>query len=253
MIDKISLAIPFYNTSKYFLDCIKYSIDDNFVSEIVVNDDQSSEEEWKNINNIISELNNTKIKLYRNSTNLGGFKNKYKTIEKTTLDWVYLLDSDNYLHNTTLNVIKNIQNFDENICYCPETLIMFSGSFGSENIIREINYVYPYDNIGINECKKALISGIENFNMFLNTGNYIFNRNKYLERMKDAYKSDENFSAADCIAFQYNWLKSGGYSKIISNFKYFHRLRDDSYWVSSGQLAPSKASYYESLLYNFNI
>ena len=35
----ITLAIPFYNTSQYFSDCIKYAVDDDFVSEIVVNDD----------------------------------------------------------------------------------------------------------------------------------------------------------------------------------------------------------------------
>ena len=37
----ITLAIPFYNTSQYFSDCIKYAVDDDFVSEIVVNDDCS--------------------------------------------------------------------------------------------------------------------------------------------------------------------------------------------------------------------
>jgi glycosyltransferase involved in cell wall biosynthesis len=47
----ISLAIPFYNTiSKYFLDCIKYALDNDFVSEIVVNDDCSSQ--TRNMNNL---------------------------------------------------------------------------------------------------------------------------------------------------------------------------------------------------------
>ena len=45
----ITLAIPFYNTSQYFIECIKYAVDDDFVSEIVVNDDGSSEEKWNNL------------------------------------------------------------------------------------------------------------------------------------------------------------------------------------------------------------
>ena len=69
--DKISIAIPFYNTSKYFLDCLKHTIDDDFVSEIVVNDDQSNDEEWENINKIVSELNNDKIKLYQDLLDFG--------------------------------------------------------------------------------------------------------------------------------------------------------------------------------------
>jgi glycosyltransferase involved in cell wall biosynthesis len=249
MIDKISLTIPFYNTSKYFLDCIRYSIDDDFVSEIIVNDDQSSEEEWNNLNTIVSELNNPKIKLYRNPINLGGFKNKYKTVKKATTEWVYLLDSDNYPNNDSLNLIKNIQDADNNICYCPETLVMFRNT---EDIVRQVDYKYSYDKIGCRESKEAINSRLPEFPMFLNTGNYVVNRDNYLSRMYDAYCNQET-SAADCIAFQYNWMVNGGYSKIIPGFKYFHRLRNDSYWMTSGHMAPTKASYYEALFANIQL
>jgi glycosyltransferase involved in cell wall biosynthesis len=58
----ITLAIPFYNTSQYFTECIKYAIDDDFVSEIVVNDDGSNEHHLQNLNEIINTLNSSKIK-----------------------------------------------------------------------------------------------------------------------------------------------------------------------------------------------
>ena len=38
----ISLVIPFYNTSRYLLDAVKYAIDDDFISEIIINDDRST-------------------------------------------------------------------------------------------------------------------------------------------------------------------------------------------------------------------
>jgi glycosyltransferase involved in cell wall biosynthesis len=244
--NKLSLCIPFYNTSQYFLDCVKYAIEDDFVFEIIVNDDQSTDEEWENINKIISELNIDKIKLYRNPINLGGFKNKYKTIKKASSEWVYLLDSDNYLHDTTLDIIKNIKDVDENICYCPQTLIMFSGN---ENIERQVNYNFLYDKIGIPESKQFISTGSVDFGMFLNTGNFIVNKEKHLSRMYDAY-CNQDPSAACSIAFQYNWMINGGYSKIVPEFKYFHRLRPDSYWVSSGYMSSSKFSYYQSLFCN---
>ena len=245
----ISLAIPFYNTSKYFLDCIKYSIDDDFVSEIVVNDDQSTEEEWNNLNTIVSNLNNSKIKLYRNPINLGAFKNKYKTVKKATSEWVYLLDSDNYLNDNSLDLIKNIEDIDSNICYCPETLVMFRNT---EDIVRQVGYKYPYDKIGRKESKEAMNARLSEFHMFLNTGNYVFNRDKYLSRMYSVYCNQET-PIADCIAFQYYWMMDGGYSKIIPGLKYFHRLRDDSYWMTNGHMSPVSASYYESLFCNIPI
>ena len=81
---KISLAIPFYNTSQYFLDCIKYAVDDDFVSEIIVNDDCSQVDEWDNLCKIVEELDCDKIKLFRNDENLGAFRNKFTTVKNCT-------------------------------------------------------------------------------------------------------------------------------------------------------------------------
>lgn len=245
--NKISIAIPFYNTSQYFLDCIKHAINDDFVSEIVVNDDLSNENEWEKINCIISDLNNEKIRLYRNSINLGGFKNKYETIKKCSSEWVYLLDSDNYLDETTLDTIKAIKDVDTNICYCPQIMVMFRDN---GKIDREVNFDYPYDKIGFAESKKSM-SHI-NFPMFLNTGNFIVNREKHLERMYDAYHNQEPLSCCS-IAFQYNWMLNGGYTKIVPNFKYFHRLRDDSYWMACKHNSDVKASHYISLFNSVEI
>ena len=53
---KISLAIPEYNTSQYFEDCIKYALDDDFIDEIVVNDDRSSDSHFENLVSIINKI-----------------------------------------------------------------------------------------------------------------------------------------------------------------------------------------------------
>ena len=57
-ISEITLAIPFCNTSSYFQKAVELALNDDFVKEIVVNDDHSSEEEWEKLNKIVRDLNN---------------------------------------------------------------------------------------------------------------------------------------------------------------------------------------------------
>ena len=120
--DVISLAIPFYNTSQYFLECIQYALENEFVSEIVVNDDCSDEDQWKKLNQIVDTLNTDKIKLFRNKKNLGAFRNKYTTVLNCSNTWVYLLDSDNRVFEDSYNFIKSISNVDPLIIYSPQHL-----------------------------------------------------------------------------------------------------------------------------------
>ena len=169
----ISLAIPFYNTSRYFKDAVRSSINNDFVSEIVVTDDGSTDQEWDNINNIIKDSGSDKFKLYRNKHNLGGFKNKYKTVENSTSDWVYLLDSDNHPNDDTLNVIESLGELDPNICYSPFSLLLHK-DFETEPY-DIVSYDFGYDLISMHEAQDALLKKTKYFDWFLNTGNFVFN------------------------------------------------------------------------------
>jgi hypothetical protein len=83
--------------------------------------------------------------------------------------------------------------------------------------------------------------------MFLNDGNCFINRKKYLDLVENLPNNKEKTYAADCIAFQYYWMISGNYSKVIKEFKYFHLLRDDSYWMSCGSNSSIMFEYYVNL------
>ena len=107
--NEITLAIPFYNTSQYFKEAVEIALNNDFVKEIVVNDDGSNEDEWSNLNSIVDTLNTSKIKVFRNEVNLGGFRNKYNAVQNSTCEWVYLLDSDNHPAETTFNIIQSIE------------------------------------------------------------------------------------------------------------------------------------------------
>jgi len=244
----ISLCIPFYNTSKYFLDCIKYSIDNTFINEIIVNDDFSTEEEYSNLLQIVNQIKTNKIKVFRNTENVGAFRNKYITVQKSTSDWVYLLDSDNYPFKNTYNVLKSIENLNPNICYSPSKLYCKNNDKVDYENISDYN-TFKYDLIGIEESKDAIIKRTKWFDWFINSGNYFFNRETYLENLKEPF---DNFSQymlyADTAAAFYFWLKGGGQFKVIENLFHNHRLRPDSYWNTCGNNSQSTVNLYSNMI-----
>jgi len=247
--NKITLAIPEYNTSQYFIDCVKYALEDDFVDEIIVNDDCSSEEHFENLINTIQSLNSNKIKLFRNKVNMGAFRNKYQTVSNCTNAWVYLLDSDNHPFEESYQIIKNIPDVDPSICYSPQNL--FCKNDGVSDYENISNYDFGYDLIGIDESKKSLCDGVEWFNWFVNTGNYIVNRNTYLETLKDPFEDlDTPLLYADTAAVFYYWLKNGGKFKVVKGLRHNHRLRPDSNWHSCGNNSNVSVNYYETAIKN---
>lgn len=243
----ISLAIPFYNTSKFFLDCIKYSLDNQFVSEIVVNDDCSTPEEWKNLNILVETLDSKKIKIFRNDKNVKAFRNKYITVTKCTNEWVYLLDSDNYPFENNYDILKEVDQTLEYICYSPCKLFC---KYDHQDEYQTISdYSFKYDLIGIEESKDAIFKKTKWFDWFLNTGNYFFNKNFYLNSLKEAFLNESvPLLDADTAAAFYFWLKNDGQFKIIQNLSHNHRLRNDSNWYACGQNSQLSVDYYKELI-----
>lgn len=242
----ISLAIPFYNTSHYFKEAVELALDNDFVKEVVVNDDGSVEDEWTKLNEIVSTLNTNKIKIFRNEVNLGGFRNKYTAVKNSTCDWVYLLDSDNHPAETTLSVIQSIETPDPDICYIPQRLLLYKDD-GYRN---EVFYNFKYEKIGIDEAQDALLKKTKWFDWFLNTGNFVFNREKYLERLQSGFEDKDEPVYACSIAFSYHWMSKGGYYKVTPDMEYYHRLRNDSYWNVCGGNSDLSAQYYHQRIIN---
>jgi len=243
---EITLAIPFYNTSSYFKEAVELSLYNDFVKEVVVNDDGSSQEEWEKLNEIVSTLNTDKIKLFRNEVNLGGFRNKYIAVKNSTCDWVYLLDSDNHPAENTLDIIQSIENPDPDICYIPQKLMVYDHT----GYYDEVVYNFKYEKVGIDEAQDALLKKTKWFDWFLNTGNFVFNREKYLERLQSGFADKDEPVYACSIAFSYHWISKGGYYKVTPDMEYYHRLRNDSYWNACGGNSDLSAQYYHQRIIN---
>lgn len=244
---KISLALPTYNTSQYFDDCIKYALDDDFIDEIVVNDDCSSPEHFQTFKSKIENINSKKIKLFSNTKNVGAFRNKYQTVKNCSNEWVYLLDSDNYPFEESYQLMRGIPDSDPNIFYSPQHLCCKHDGANDFEVVSDYNF--GYDLIGIEESKKCILGNIEWFGWLVNSGNYIVNKDRYTEVLKEPYENVETpLLHADTAAVFYYWLKSGGKVKIVEGLRHNHRLRSDSNWHSCGNNSQASVNYYETAI-----
>jgi glycosyltransferase involved in cell wall biosynthesis len=245
--NKITLAIPFYNTSQYFSDCVMHALENKLISEIVINDDFSDQKHYEVLLSIIKEYKTEKIKLFRNKRNEGALRNKYLTVKKCSNEWVYLLDSDNRPFEESYRILQEIPKYDTDVCYCPEKLFCGHDPSGEYEVIA--NYDFGYDVIDIQKAKLALQENLKWFDWFINTGNYIFNKTTYLTLLRRLYENDNiAHPQADTAAVFYYWLKGGGKFKIIKNLGYFHRLRPDSNWNAFGDKSQLSVDYYKSAI-----
>jgi len=245
----ITLAIPFYNTSKYFLNAIKYAIDDDFVSEICVTDDRSTSDEWKKLNDIVSNLNNDKVKIYRNTENLKPFRSKYNAVFNSSNEWVYLLDSDNHMFEDSIELIKKIPDDDPSIVYSPQNLYCKNDNVEEYEVISD--YDFKYDEIGLEEIKDLLFKKHKWGRWFINSGNYIVNKNSYLSALEKPFEDvSTEWIHADTAASFYFLLKSGIRFKVVKDLKHHHTLRPESTWNACGENSHKSVNFYHDKIIN---
>ena len=260
---KLSVAIPTYNSSNYLIDCLNSLKKIRHVDEIVINDDCSSEDEYYKILKIKEDFSKSikkNILLNRNDKNLGGFKNKYIAISNCKNKFVYQIDSDNIAGLNTNEILKvNVKTFDSEVFYLPSKVYVFK----KNPLVSSFRKKYKVMLTNTNKVltKKLVLEAITNDkNLFIdvknswvfNLGNFIVDKNMFLQKMKLPFESNDLPLAADPLAMCYFWLNDGGKIGLIKNFYHFHRLRSDSYWHSAGNDAKISVEFFESKLKELN-
>jgi len=219
---KITLAIPHYNNTKFILEAINVSINDDRVSEIIICDDKSNDIDI--LENILSEVNNEKIKLYKNEVNLGCYHNKIETVSKCTNEWVILLDSDNVIKKDFIDILFSISEWDINTIYLPCWAITFPGKpsifldyrcYINQNISKD----FYLNNFNDNKFQCL----INNCNYFLPSKNFMDCMNKY----KDFHKR-EIIDVLDSAVLFTDWLQNNNKFIVVNNLTYQHRLHPNS-------------------------
>ena len=233
----ITVAIPYYNNEKYLEKTISLPLQSDFVSEIIIHDDCSN-------NEIIAD--HPKVKVYRNERNLGAFKNKYLAVSKSTNEWVYLLDSDNYFFENSLDIVKSIKP-QRGTYYSPSQLHLVDDGLDSSLDGRIIKY--DFGTVDRSKASRILNAGNGEFEWFINTGNFFVNREDYLDAMRNIFEdSSYPYFEADAIVFSYNWLKIGNKIDVVKDLWYNHTTRSNSYSHSVGNRNTDSLNYHKKLI-----
>lgn len=107
---KVSIIIPVYNVEKYIRQCLESVINQTYKNiEIIVINDGTKDGSMK----IVEEyLEDKRIKII-NKNNGGLSSARNKGIEEATGEYIYFLDSDDWIEKDTIEVlVKNSKDVD---------------------------------------------------------------------------------------------------------------------------------------------
>jgi glycosyltransferase involved in cell wall biosynthesis len=220
----ISLAIPTYNRPLLTLESFSLVINNDYINEIVIVDDGSIQKHFDCLKNEVEKLNNPKIKLFQNDSNFGPLLNKNITVNKCQNEWVVLLDSDNIIDDTYIEIIRKIEKNSDTL-YCP--------AFLYQDITKNSISLNYKEFVGLDINKNTLKKYLEMklFDALLNTGNYLVNKNSYLSILKDK-EIDNILSVNDALYFSYLWLMEGFKIEVVPDLAYIHRVHNNSWYIT---------------------
>ncbi|MCQ2974928.1 MAG: glycosyltransferase [Bacteroidales bacterium] len=134
---KFSILVANYNNSKFLDDLFLSFKEQSFKNyEVVFVDDYSNDNSLEIANNYA--LNDNRIRIYKNSKNLGCGKNKAKCIELAKGEICGFVDPDDILEPNALEVMIN--NFETN----PDTALVYSNFYLCNEDLSKIEK-YNYD------------------------------------------------------------------------------------------------------------
>jgi glycosyltransferase involved in cell wall biosynthesis len=194
-------------------------LSDPRVSEIVVLDDGSLEENFNRIKKRLAPFFK-KVKLYRRKENWGAFANKIQVVDLCSSDWVVLLDYDNTIGSEYLDAMFGIESWENDTIYCPDFAYP-SFDFRDDLSGKSIDL----------DSASAMAKFEELNTAFFNDGNYLLSRESYLATMKPFIGM--SVSAADVIFANYLWLSRGNRLEIVPNSRYVHRVHEGSTWLTN--------------------
>ena len=101
---KVSVIIPTYNRPKTLIKAINCVLNQSFKDlEIIVVDDCSK----TNVKNIVNELNDKRIKFFRNKTNKGAPHSRNRGLSKAKGEFINFLDDDDIIYPEKLKIQLN--------------------------------------------------------------------------------------------------------------------------------------------------
>jgi len=214
---KVSLCITTYNRADMTMNAFKRVLNDERISEIVIVDDCSGPDEWNKLCNNIGALHNFKVKLHRNETNLGCFRNKREAISKAENEFCIILDSDNSIDTDYIDHLYAFGLWGEKVVYAPDfARPKFDYTGFSGRILTKKN--------------GSILSNLKNFDALINTMNYFVNRDEYLR----VWNEREEPHAIDSFYQNVQWLEAGNMILVVKGLQYEHNVHRGSLYMEIG-------------------
>lgn len=232
----ISLCITTYNRLDLVLECFRDVLDDERVSEIVIVDDASDKEIYDTLEAVISDIDNPKVKLYRNENNLDCYLNKRRAVQLATNDWVIIFDSDNILTKEYIDQLYEAR------------FSSAGASWWSWKRIYQPSFAKPLFDFTvlqgqvIDKTNVGIYLGYSCTETMLNAMNYFVNRHTWLEAFDDSV----NPVTSDSLYQNYNLLKDGCEVYVVPGLTYEHRVHDGSHYKQNVKRTPQ--GFHESIL-----
>lgn len=140
---KVSIIIPVFNTKDYLSKCITSCINQTFIDiEIIIIDDKSTDESLEIIESFFYDK---RIRLIKNKNNLGTFLARAEGIKAANSEYIFFLDSDDYLLPDTIEVLLAISDDADiihfGIIHSPERRFATLPKIYTDKLIDE-NIVY---------------------------------------------------------------------------------------------------------------
>jgi len=225
-----TLCIPTMDRYDVFLkNYLPKYIENSLINEIIITDENGNDID--KINN--SNIDKTKLKLYKNNNRLGPFMNKLTACKYSSNEWIALIDSDNFADENYFKISRDYINTISNTNYD-----IISPSFAQPNFDyrhlngKIINKQNLSDIVKYDHFNKGNKTGIETL---MNTGNYILNKKLINEINLDNETQNIKYSSA-CDVIYFNTLLFEQFNlqfHIISDLSYIHNVHNDSIYMKT--------------------
>lgn len=228
---KLSLCITTYQRFGMVVKSFEKIMYDSRISDIVIMDDHSTDTSYENL--VDKFKGNPKVKIYRQSKNVGMAQNKRDALLMAVNPWCILLDDDNEMDRSYLDALEAVENVmqEESEIYLPGRAL--------PNFIFDEFTNQP---ININNLKE--FTDKRGFGALMNCCNYVVHRDFYSQ----TWKPNEEIKATDTIWHAYNHLKNFGSFFVVPWMHYKHNVHPGSGFLKDVHYNMAKAKEIENLL-----
>lgn len=195
MIDEpycVTVGVPVYNSEKFIERCINSILNQTYQNiEIIIVDDGSTDNSWKTINNIKEKYKGNKtIKIYTKE-NEGISKTRNFIISKSTCDYIFFMDSDDWIENDTVEKMVDIQCKHN----CDIVKINYFVNYDESKSIKMKQWNKSDKLIKLNENRKEIIEDVMFGNIVSYSWTMMIKKEKILPNLlfEDCHQEDKIF------------------------------------------------------------